>query len=133
MSLIPLIICSASYISVFDTKITNLPNAYPSLATTPEGAQKAISEGRSYSVNAVADRIMTMAKYIAGDDPNKLQQMRAAVEKGFSEAGLDFKKATNSGLPQICQDTCKEVMKRFDELQNKTNSTTEKITPNNNK
>lgn len=101
----------------------SVENAYPPLATTPEGAQKAISEGGTYSVNAVADRIMTMAKALAGDDPNKLQQMRAAVEKGFKEAGFDFKKATNSDLPQICQDTCKEVMRRFDELQSKASST----------
>ena len=93
-------------------------NAYPPLATTPEGAKAAIAEGGAYSVNAVADRIMTMAKAIAGDDPNKLQQMRKAVEKGFSQAGVDFKKATGSDLPQICKDTCTEVMKRFDELQN---------------
>ncbi len=109
----------------------SIENAYPPLATTPEGAQKAISEGGAYSVNAVADRIMTMATSIAGDDPAKLQQMRAAVEKGFSQAGLDFNKATNSDLPQICKDTCSEVMKRFDELQNKTSTTTEKVTDNN--
>lgn len=36
----------------------------------------------------------------------------------FSQAGLDFNKATNSDLPQICKDTCTEVMKRFNELQN---------------
>ncbi len=101
----------------------SIENAYPPMATTPEGAKQAIGEGSAYSVNAVADRIMTMAKAIAGDDPNKMQQMRAAVEKGFSEAGLDFNKATHMGLPQICKDTCTEVMKRFDELQNKTSST----------
>ena len=95
-------------------------NAYPELATTPEGAKLAIEEGGSYSVTAVADRIMTMAQSIAGDDPIKLQQMRVAVEKGFSQAGLDFKSATKSDLPQISKDTCTEVMRRFDELQNKT-------------
>jgi hypothetical protein len=96
----------------------SVENAYPQLETTPEGATKAIEEGGAYSINAVADRIMTMAKAIAGDDPKKLQQMRVAVEKGFSEAGLDFNKATESELPQICKDTYTEVMKRFDELQN---------------
>ncbi|MGH4117495.1 hypothetical protein [Clostridium sp.] len=96
----------------------SVKNAYPQLATTPEGAAKAIEEGGAYSVNAVADRIMTMAKAIAGDDPQKLQQMRDAVEKGFSEAGLEFNSATKSDLPQICKDTYTEVMKRFDELQN---------------
>ncbi len=97
----------------------SVENAYPPLATTQEGAQAAISEGGAYSVEAVADRIMTMAKYFAGDDPEKLQQMREAVEKGFKEAGMDFKSATNSDLPQICQDTIAEVMKRFDALQGK--------------
>lgn len=101
----------------------SLEKAYPPIATTTEGAEEAIGEGGAYSVNAVADRIMTMAKFIAGDDPNKLQQMRQAVEKGFSQAGLDFKKATDSDLPQISKDTIAEVMKRFDELQNKTSST----------
>lgn len=100
----------------------SLEKAYPPIATTPEGAQAAISEGGAYSVNSVADRIMTMATSIAGDDPNKLQQMRDAVEKGFSQAGLEFNNATKSNLPQICKDTYKEIMNRFDKLQNKNNS-----------
>lgn len=106
----------------------SLEKAYPKIETTPEGAQKAIEDGGAYSVNAVADRIMTMATAIAGDDPKKLQQMRDAVEKGFSEAGLTFKKATDSDLPQICKDTMIEVMNRFDKLQNKT--TTDNVNTN---
>ncbi|MFA9397613.1 MAG: hypothetical protein ACERKV_05020 [Clostridiaceae bacterium] len=94
----------------------SVENAYPAIETTAEGAEKAIGEDGAYSKNAVADRIMTMAKFIAGDDPDKLQQMREAVEKGFSEAGLVFEEATKSELPQICKDTCTEVMRRFDEL-----------------
>ena len=100
----------------------SVEKAYPPIVTTPEGAKQAIGPGGAYSVNAVADRIMTMATAIAGNDPNKLQQMRAAVEKGFSQAGIDFKASVNSGLPQICKDTIAEVMKRFDELQNKTST-----------
>jgi len=103
----------------------SLENAYPPIATTPEGAKEAISEGGAYSVNAVADRIMTMATAIAGDDQDKLQQMRDAVEKGFEKAGLVFKNATKSDLPQISKDTYTEVMKRFDKLQNKTTNTDE--------
>ncbi|MCB2309605.1 hypothetical protein LGL55_00560 [Clostridium tagluense] len=110
----------------------SLGNAYPEIATTPEGATQAIEEGGAYSVTAVADRIMTMAQSIAGDNPNKIQQMRTAVEEGFSQAGLDFNKATNSNLPQICKDTITEVMKRFDELQRNPSSTNEKVTNNNN-
>lgn len=98
----------------------SLEKAYPKIETTPEGAQATISEGGAYSINAVADRIMTMATAIAGDDQTKLQKMRDAVEEGFSQAGLTFKNATNSDLPQICKDTYTEVMSRFDKLQNKT-------------
>lgn len=105
------------------TKIfSSVENAYPEMATTPEGATKAIEEGGAYSINAVADRIMTMAKAIAGDDPTKTQQMRDAVEEGFSQAGLEFNKATKSDLPQICKDTYTEIMKRFDVLQNITST-----------
>lgn len=99
----------------------SLENAYPPISTTPEGAQAAISEGGPYSVSAVADRIMTMATAIAGDDQDKLQKMRVAVEKGFSQAALIFNDATTNDLPQICKDTYTEIMNRFDELQNKTN------------
>lgn len=98
----------------------SLENAYPPIATTPEGAQAAIAEGGPYSVNAVAERIMTMATAIAGDDQAKLQKMRVAVEEGFSQASLVFKDATTSDLPQICKDTYTEIMNRFDKLQNKT-------------
>lgn len=98
----------------------SLEKAYPKIETTPEGAQAAISEGGAYSVNAVADRIMTMATALAGDDQDKLQKMRDAVEEGFSQAGLAFKNATNSDLPQISKDTYTEIMSRFDKLQNKT-------------
>lgn len=98
----------------------SLENAYPPIATTPEGAQTAIAEGGPYSVNAVADRIMTLATAIAGEDQDKLQKMRDAVEEGFSQAALVFKDATTSDLPQICKDTYTEIMSRFDKLQNKT-------------
>lgn len=109
----------------------SLEKAYPPLATTPEGAKAAISEGGEYSVEKVADRIMTMATAIAGDDKDKLQQMRDAVEKGFSQAGLEFKNATKSDLPQTCKDTYTEVMSRFDKLQNKTNTSNEQIKTDN--
>src|SRR5574344_3069190 len=91
--------------------------ALPEAATTPEEAQKAISDGGAYSVQAVADRVFGMASEIANGDPEKLEAMRAAVEKGFAQAGLEFNEATGaSGLPQICQDTHEEIMNRFGKL-----------------
>lgn len=87
----------------------------PSLAMTPEAAQQAISEGGVYSVNSVADRIFGLAEKIAGGDPEKLQQMRSAVEKGFELAGVSFKKATGvEKMPEITRQTYEEIMGRFD-------------------
>lgn len=88
----------------------------PPIATTPEEAQKAIEPGGAYSVEAVADRIMKMAKALAGEDPEKIKQMKEAVKKGFEMAGLDFEKMTGKQkLPQICLDTYDEVMRQFEE------------------
>lgn len=91
--------------------------ALPEVATTPEEAAKAIAPGGAYSVNAVADRVFGMAAKIANGDPEKLETMRAAVEKGFQEAGIEFNTSTGaSGLPDICSNTHDEIMKRFDDL-----------------
>lgn len=87
----------------------------PSLEMTPETAKAAISEGGIYSVNSVADRIFGLAEKLAGGDPEKLQQMRSAVEKGFELAGVSFKKATGiDKMPEITKQTYDEIMGRFD-------------------
>ena len=92
----------------------------PALATTPEAAEAALTGDGAYSINSVATRILDMATSFAGDDPEKLETMRQAVEKGFEQAGLTFTEITKeSRLPQICQDTYAEIMKRFDTLQKK--------------
>ncbi|PHV69893.1 hypothetical protein CS063_12975 [Sporanaerobium hydrogeniformans] len=88
--------------------------ALPPLATNKEEAQKALEAGGTYSVGAVAERIMTMAEALAGDDSSKIVLLRQAVEKGFKQAGIEIKSRTKSELPKICQDTYDEVMKRFD-------------------
>lgn len=97
----------------------SIENAYPKIETNPKKAAEALTDDGAYSVNSVATRIMTLAKAIAGNNPDKIQKMRDAVDDGFKQARLDFKNATNSDLPQICKDTYTEVMKRFDEWQNK--------------
>ena len=94
--------------------------ALPEVGTTPEEAAKAIAPGGAYSVEAVADRVFGLAEAMANGDPQKLEEMRKAVEKGFEQAGVAFKDATGAkGMPQITQDTHAEIMKRFDELQKK--------------
>lgn len=91
--------------------------ALPAVATTPEAAQEAISEGGDYSVSAVADRIFGLAEKLAGGDADKLEQMRSAVEKGFELAGVTFRDATGEeDMPEITQKTHDEIMTRFDKL-----------------
>ena len=91
--------------------------ALPPVGTTPEEAQAAISEGGDYSVNAVADRIFGLCEAIAGGDPERLQEMRDAVEEGFRQAGVAFGEAYDGAdMPQITKDTHDEIMRRFDEL-----------------
>ena len=79
--------------------------------TQRQQAVAAIAEGGAYSVDAVATRIMDMAKALAAGDDSKLETLRQAVQKGFEAAGAQW----GDELPGICQDTYTEVMKRFDD------------------
>lgn len=84
------------------------------LNVTPEDsakAQAAISEGGEYSVDAVATRIVDMAKALSGGDKSKIGVLKDAVLKGFDEA----RKVWGGEMPQITQDTYDEVMRQFDE------------------
>ena len=89
--------------------------AMPEVATNPEDAKAAISEGGDWSVSAVSDRIFGLASAIAGDNPEMLEKMRGAVEEGFKQAGIAFKDVFGkSDMPQITKDTYAEIMNRFD-------------------
>ena len=97
--------------------------ALPEVATNPEDAAKAVAEGGDWSVSAVADRIFGLAETLAGGDPEKLQQMRAAVEEGFKQAGTAWNTATGlNQMPDITQQTYQELMHRFDTAMSKLTS-----------
>ncbi len=83
-----------------------------------EKAKAAIAPGGEYSVEAVAGRIMDMAKALSGGDPSKAGELKDAVIKGFKEA----EKAFGTKLPQISYDTYDEIMKRFDEWEKEGNN-----------
>lgn len=98
--------------------------ALPEVATNPEDAAKAIAPGGVWSVDAVSTRIFDLATAIAGNDPEKLSQMRAAVEEGFKQAGLVWKDATGQdNMPEISKETYNEIMSRFDARANELNGT----------
>ena len=69
-----------------------------------------------WSADATAQRIYDFARTLAGDDDSKLEELRAAVEKGFAQAGSAFSKKTGQkGLPAICHETYDKVMGMFDD------------------
>ena len=87
----------------------------PEVATTPEEAEKAVADDGDWGVDAVATRIFDLASSIAGNDPDKLATMRAAVEEGFSQAGIAWNNATGlDTMPDITERTYNEIMSRFD-------------------
>lgn len=104
------------------TKIEAARFALPEVATNPEDAAKAIAPGGAWSVDAVSTRIFDLATAIAGNDPEKLSQMRAAVEEGFKQAGMVWKETTGQdNMPEISKQTYNEIMSRFDKRANELN------------
>lgn len=98
-------------------QIAKLPNGsidYNALAqqlgmgTTPETAAQAISENGMWGVDAVSTRLIDMAMSLTNGDPKMVGEMREAIRKGFEAVG-DLE-----SLPQVCQDTYQETMKRLD-------------------
>ncbi|MBP5384794.1 MAG: hypothetical protein J6Y57_07460 [Lachnospiraceae bacterium] len=75
-----------------------------------EEAQKAISEDGYWGVNKTSDRIIEMAKALTGGDPDKIEDMRKAFEKGFQEAT----KTWGRDLPDLSSKTYDAVMQKFD-------------------
>ncbi|MBQ7972956.1 MAG: hypothetical protein IJ291_05840 [Lachnospiraceae bacterium] len=81
-------------------------------AETKAQAQADIAEDGYWGVEATSDRIIDFAVAIAGDDKEKLEEMRNAFEKGFQQAT----KTWGGKLPDISQRTYDAVQKKFDAL-----------------
>ncbi|MDO9191370.1 MAG: hypothetical protein Q7U12_00560, partial [Undibacterium sp.] len=75
-----------------------------------EAAKAAIAADGEFGVQKTAERILGFAKAAIGDDPAKLEKVRAAVERGFKEAA-DILGGT---LPEISQQTLAAIQTEFD-------------------
>ena len=73
-------------------------------------AQADIAEDGYWGVNQTSDRILDMAKALTGGDPDKIEEMKSAFEKGFKAAT----KAWGKELPDISSQTYDAVMSKFD-------------------
>ena len=88
-------------------------------AQTKADAQEAISEDGYWGVKQTSQRIFDFAHALAGDDPEKMKEMQAAVEKGFKQA----EEAWGGSLPSICGDTHAAIGKLFDDFYAKNGAT----------
>lgn len=78
---------------------------------TAKQAQEDISEDGYWGVKQTSERILDFAKALTGGDASKVEDIRTAIEKGFSEAA----KLWGDELPEISQKTHDAVMKGLDE------------------
>lgn len=88
-------------------------------AATKAQAEADIAEDGYWGVNATSDRIVDFAVALAGDDPDKLEEMRSAFLQGFNQA----RETWGGELPEISQKTYDAVMEKFDKLVGKTQDT----------
>ena len=79
-------------------------------AATKAQAQADIAEDGYWGVKQTSDRIIDFAKALCGGDPDKIEEMREAFEKGFKQA----EETWGGELPDISQRTYEAVMEKFD-------------------
>lgn len=74
-------------------------------------AKEDVSEDGYWGIKQTSQRLFDFASALAGDDPEKMKEMQAAMEKGFKEA----MGAWGGDLPEICQNTLDAANKMFDD------------------
>ena len=83
-------------------------------AATKAQAQADIDEDGYWGVKQTSGRILDFAKALTGGDPDKIDKMKAAFEKGYKMA----EKTWGGKLPDISRQTYDAVLKGFDDWKN---------------
>jgi len=86
---------------------------------TPEEAQELISEDGFFGVEQTSQRIVDFAINAFGNDPAKLEEMKAAIEDGFQQAADAF----GGSLPEISHQTYDAIMEKLDSFAQQEEST----------
>ena len=79
---------------------------------TKAQAQADIAEDGYWGVNQTSQRILDFATALTGGDPDKIEEMRSAFQKGFDQATETWGKE----LPEISKQTYDAVMEGFDKM-----------------
>lgn len=83
-------------------------------------AKKDVAADGYWGAEQTSDRILSFAKALAGDDPDKADELLNAFKKGYSQAT----KAWGGNLPSLCSDTYDLVEKKFSEWKNSSQTST---------
>ena len=79
---------------------------------TKAQAQADIAEDGYWGVEQTSDRIISFATALTGGDPDKIEEMREAFQKGYKQA----EKTWGGELPEISKKTYDAVLAKFDKL-----------------
>lgn len=99
----------------------NLKSVFENLEVDPATQAQAkadIAEDGYWGVKQTSERIFDFAKALTGGDPEKMEEMRKAFEKGFKQATS----AWGDTLPDISQETYGAVQSLFDNYADQFNS-----------
>lgn len=77
---------------------------------TAKKAQQEISEDGYYGVEQTSERLVSFAKALSGNDPEKADELMNAVKKGFEQAT----KAWGGELPEICKKTLDTTLEKLE-------------------
>jgi hypothetical protein len=86
---------------------------------TPEQAQDLVSEDGYFGVEKTAQRIFDFAVSISGNDPSRIEAIRAGIEDGFAQA----EEVWGGALPDISYETRDAIMAKLDEWVNNATET----------
>ena len=84
-------------------------------------AKKDVAEDGYWGAEQTSDRILSFAKALSGDDPDKAEELLNAFKKGYSQAT----KSWGGNLPSLCSDTYDLVEKKFGEWMNSSSQDTQ--------
>ena len=79
-------------------------------------AKKDIASDGYWGAEQTSDRILSFAKALAGDNPDKAEELLRAFKKGYAQATGTWGK----DLPSLCSDTYDLVEEKFDKWMNGT-------------
>lgn len=90
-------------------------------AATKAQAQTDTAVDGYWGAGKTSDRIVDFAKALTGGNPDQIEKMRSAFEKGFKQATGTWGK----DLPSLSQDTYKSTMDKFDQWAKEANTSSD--------